>query len=548
MAKKIRKYGIGGILQQYGTPQQAGSLTGGAWAGSSAMIFEDGGTLDSKIDKLEGKTLYIFQLGVKEPMAFQIKKAELDSPRFTKRGLKLIFHSAGEEKIKAEDVKAFLSGEAIEMKDDKEPYLISLKKKFNLGGVVQRFSSAGLLQFSPSTVNEVGNFFEEGGKMADGEQMVDLFEDYEKQEPKLRKIVKKINDAYDVDQVNVAFLNRMLQEVEAIDYTFEIDMDGSAYGLRPKNVPLTRLEGFEEYADGGIIEIGDYVKAKKGTASGIVYKKLGAFIYLKDKYGTESQTLHEEAKFKKAKMPKYAKGGEAPVYVENQDVSYDEDMYSGILSDFDMDGLPNADDPNPFGGEDKQSVEQMKFSKTFKGVLDKKNELDEDLNVFLDKLKANAPSNSKIYGRTKTPFSILNKLVSTRMLDEKKGLKDLVGTTVAFDDYEDLENFKNKAKKGLYGKVIDFDNYYESPKDGYRAFHFVIEQNGVPIELQLKTNRMKDVNVLSHDAYKNKKLNKDYMLYLTTLADNADKGNKTAQNEFSRLMSNKSQVEKQLNN
>jgi (p)ppGpp synthase/HD superfamily hydrolase len=134
------------------------------------------------------------------------------------------------------------------------------------------------------------------------------------------------------------------------------------------------------------------------------------------------------------------------------------------------------------------------------------------------------------------------------MLDEKKGLKDLVGTTVAFDDYEDLKNFKNKAKKGLYGKVIDFDDYYESPKDGYRAFHFVIEQNGVPIELQLKTNRMKDVNVLSHDAYKNKKLNKDYMLYLTTLADNADKGNKTAQNEFSRLMSNKSQVEKQLNN
>ena len=590
MAKKIRKYGIGGILQNYGTPQQAGSLTGGAWAGSSAMIFEDGGTLDSKIDKLEGKTLYIFQLGVKEPMAFQIKKAELDSPRFSKRGLKLMFHSAGEEKIKAEDVKAFLSGEAIEMKDDKEPYLISLKKNYDLGGIVQRFSSASLLKFSPSTVNEVGNFFEEGGKM-----------------------------------------------------------------------PASST-----------IEVGDYVKAKKGTASGIVYKKLGSFIYLKDKYGTESQTLHEEAKFKKAQMPKYAQGGytkrfsndmlykirekqkhdrldtegvgnfelpkdrntrylyqlddfdeqlvqgmklkpnehifryesettkvgkfnplvkinldnqlvyfltdeamesgdikferkgvkakfinisdkyaqggNVPVHIKDEGVSFDEDMYSGILSDFDMDGLPNADDPNPFEGQDATSVEQMKFSKTFKNILETKQELNDDLNEFIGKLKINVPSQSKIYGRTKTPFSILNKLVSTRLLDEKKGLQDLVGTTVTFEDYEDLEDFKNKAKRGLYGKVVDYDDYYADPKDGYRAFHFVIEQNGVPIELQLKTNRMKDVNVLSHDAYKNKKLNKDYMLYLTTLADNADKGNKTAQNEFSRLMSNKSQVEKQLNN
>jgi ppGpp synthetase/RelA/SpoT-type nucleotidyltranferase len=520
MAKKIRKYGIGGILQTYGTPQQAGSLTGGSWMASPDMIFEDGGTIDSKIDKLEGKALYIFQLGIKEPMVAQIMKAELDSPKFSKRGLKLMFRNGGEEKIKAEDVKSFLSGEPVEMKDDKEPYLISLKKKFNLGGVVQRFSSAGLLQFSPSTVNEVGNFFEEGGKIG------------------FEELSKKVARRYKGKTVPNQYQSEYGEKYDAKEAK-EVGDKVAAKVYRQQQAKM---------ADGGTIEIGDYVKAKKGTASGIVYKKLGSFIYLKDKYGTESQTLHEEAKFKKAKMPKYAKGGEAPVYVENQGKSYNEDMYSGILSDFDMDGLPNADDPNPFGGEDKQSVEQMKFSKTFKGVLDKKNELDEDLNVFIDKLRNNAPSNSKIYGRTKTPFSILNKLVSTRMLDEKRGLKDLVGTTVAFDDYEDLEDFKDKAKKGLYGKVVDFDDYYANPKDGYRAYHFIIEQNGVPIELQLKTNRMKDVNVLSHDAYKNKKLNKDYMLYLTTLAEHADKGNKTAQNEFAQLMSKKSQVEKQLNN
>jgi (p)ppGpp synthase/HD superfamily hydrolase len=266
----------------------------------------------------------------------------------------------------------------------------------------------------------------------------------------------------------------------------------------------------------------------------------------------ESGDIKFESKGVKARFinisDKYAQGGNVPVHIVEEGVSFDEDMYSGILSDFDMDGLPNADDPNPFEGQDAASVEQMKFSKTFKNILETKQELNDDLNEFIGKLKTNAPSQSKIYGRTKTPFSILNKLVSTRLLDEKKGLKDLVGTTVTFEDYEDLEDFKNKAKRGLYGKVVDYDDYYANPKDGYRAYHFIIEQNGVPIELQLKTDRMKDINVLSHDAYKNKTLNKDYMLYLTTLAEHADKGNKTAQNEFAQLMSKKSQVEKQLNN
>jgi len=523
MAKKTRKYGIGGVLANYAPPQQAGSLTGGAWSGSPTMIFEDGGTLDSKIDKLQGKALYIFQLGVKEPMSFQIMKAELDSPKFSKRGLKLMFRDGSEEKIKAEDVKGFLSGEAIEMKDDKEPYLISLKKKYDLGGIVQRYTSARLLPFgNPNVIDPLTGFpdtFEDGGKIG------------------FEGLSKKVARRYKGKTVPKQYQSEYGEKYDA--------QEAKEVGDKVAAKVYRQQQG--KMANGGTIEVGDFVKEKKGNASGIVYKKLGLFIYLKDKYGTESQTLHEEAKFKKAKMPKYAKGGEAPVHIVDEGKSFDEDMYSGILSDFDMDGLPNADDPHPFKGEDKDSVEQMKFSKTFKNILETKETLDEDLSVFIDKLKKNAPSDSKIYGRTKTPFSILNKLVSTRMLDEKRGLKDLVGTTVSFEDYEDLEDFKNKANKGLYGKVIDFDDYYADPKDGYRAYHFIIEQNGVPIELQLKTNRMKDINVLSHDAYKNKRLNKDYMLYLTTLADHADKGNKTAQNEFAQLMSKKSQVEKQLN-
>ena len=96
--------------------------------------------------------------------------------------------------------------------------------------------------------------YAKGGEVSNNFRGIDLFEDYEMQEPKLRKIVQKINDAYDEDEVNTKFLQSRLDEAEKIGYTFEIDMDGSAYGLRPKEVEITELKGFEEgeyFAKGG---------------------------------------------------------------------------------------------------------------------------------------------------------------------------------------------------------------------------------------------------------------------------------------------------------
>jgi len=57
---------------------------------------------------------------------------------------------------------------------------------------------------------------------------------------------------------------------------------------------------------------------------------------------------------------------------------------------------------------------------------------------------------------------------------------------------------------------------------------------------------MKDINVLSHDAYKQKRLNGEYLDYLTNLAKDADNGNKFASREFDKLMTNKAKVQKML--
>lgn len=314
-------------------------------------------------------------------------------------------------------------------------------------------------------------------------------------------------------------------------------------------VDLGMGRGFAKGGEVKEFQVGDIVTHKKGReyGHGRIYKTSSIAIYLEDKFGNKrEQPFYFPSDFKKVKRM-FADGGEAEVHIENADVNFDEKHYKGLLSDFDLDGLPNVDDPDPFGNQDKKSIEQVKFSKTFKKVLDTKEDLDGELKKFVSKLQNSTSSDEKIYARSKTPFSILNKLVDSRLLDEKRGLKDLVGTTITFKNTEDLKKYMKKVRRGDLGKVIDFDDYYANPNDGYRAYHFIIEQDGVPIELQLKTDRMKEVNILSHDAYKNKSLNKEYMLYLTSLANEADNGNGFSKEQFSMIMRNKAEVRKMLN-
>lgn len=325
-------------------------------------------------------------------------------------------------------------------------------------------------------------------------------------------------------------------------------------------------------ADGGLLkekdfEIGDVVTHKKGRAygHGRIYKKTAIGFYLEDKFGNKSDKQYlfidgwkkskklmgnggnvDPHKFTQDSLLKKGGGAKSRVQILDADKNFDEKMYEGLLGDFDLDGLANVDDPNPIGVKNSDSIEQVKFSKVFKDVLDVKSQKDDTLKKFVDTLKKTTTTKEKIYGRTKTPYSILNKLVDKRLLHAKYGLMDLIGTTISFSNFNDLERYKKKVENGKLGRVIEFDDYYRNPNDGYRAYHFIIEYDGSPIELQLKTDRMKEINILSHDAYKHKMLNKAYMLYLTTLGNEADNGDQRAMEEFASLMSRKDLVKKKL--
>lgn len=73
---------------------------------------------------------------------------------------------------------------------------------------------------------------------------VDLFEDYENIPPKIKKILDNYEDAF----INGDYkqLTEALNLVRKNGYTFEFYLDGQAYGLRPKNVALKNLKGYED--------------------------------------------------------------------------------------------------------------------------------------------------------------------------------------------------------------------------------------------------------------------------------------------------------------
>ena len=71
--------------------------------------------------------------------------------------------------------------------------------------------------------------------------MKDLFETPEL----IPSEVQEILETFDEDKPNTYLeLDRLVNELENIGYTFEYWLDGESYGLRPINIKLEELEGY----------------------------------------------------------------------------------------------------------------------------------------------------------------------------------------------------------------------------------------------------------------------------------------------------------------
>lgn len=242
----------------------------------------------------------------------------------------------------------------------------------------------------------------------------------------------------------------------------------------------------------------------------------------------------------------FKSGGEIEV-INATPEKYNKNRYKGIYGDFDKDGVKNVDDAEPTNKQDKGEVEQVKLTKVFDKVLATRAMLDKKIKSIVAELKKIAPPNSEIYYRTKTPYSMLNKLVNKKLYNptpvkegEIEGLSDLVGTTIVVNDVRQINDISKKIDDGLMGAILEKKDYYKNPKAGYRAIHYItLYDNEIPVEIQLKTKRQKSIGESSHSAYKDEQLDADFLLYLTKRADEADKGDVEAQKELDDLLKDK---------
>ena len=246
----------------------------------------------------------------------------------------------------------------------------------------------------------------------------------------------------------------------------------------------------------------------------------------------------------------YKEGGKVEV-INAVPQEIDKTKYAGIYGDFDKDGLKNADDSKPTDKTITDKVEkEIEIKDVFDTILDTREILDSKVKKVVTKLKSVAPEDSKIYYRTKTPYSIINKLVKEKMLNanrakegDVKGLTDLVGTAIVVKDKDSIDVVSHLIDKGLIGEVIERKDYYKTPKAGYRAIHYITLYDNIPIEVQLKTQRQKSLNEASHLAYKKENLNADLLLQMSSLADKADNGNKEAIKEYDEFFEGKTKHE-----
>ena len=120
--------------------------------------------------------------------------------------------------------------------------------------------------------------YEKGGR-------IDLFEDYENIPNKVQVILDEYSENFggDGSEMDYKDTQNMLEEIQAVGYTFDYSLDNEPYGLRPKGVKISELRDYEDFDDedesetfetGGKVEKSDFDSLKKGDKIRISYSSV----------------------------------------------------------------------------------------------------------------------------------------------------------------------------------------------------------------------------------------------------------------------------------
>ena len=260
----------------------------------------------------------------------------------------------------------------------------------------------------------------------------------------------------------------------------------------------------------------------------------------------------------------------------------DKKKYVSFFADTDGDGIPNVDDISPFNRDKRGQIEEVRVSDELEQIIDFRNKAEDVRFDTIEKLEKIAGTcgvgkdRCGILSRTKTPYSIINKmrrrsLTNTKDLEKLdmkaqellqtgelsgldlyKGLTDVVGTMVVVDTYDQLDRVSKEIERGKIGKVLEYENFYDLPNgnNGYRAIHFIIgvKKDGIliPVEVQIKTKRVKKLAEASHTAYKNGNLDNAKNDELGVMVMKADKGDEAIAKEIDPLIADTKKLKKEL--
>jgi hypothetical protein len=246
-------------------------------------------------------------------------------------------------------------------------------------------------------------------------------------------------------------------------------------------------------------------------------------------------------------------GGVHPsVSVSAHDANLDAARYPSIFNDTNDDGLPDIDDAfGPLSHEGPPiQTEETRLSAVFANVLKVREAYQQQVEQFLAELASEFPGR-QISGRAKTPYSLVQKLIRSYVLDptdpkaafkraKKAGdalmLKDFAGTSIYAKDKRDLDEIvayidahhggENLIEKE--DKYADEDAAAPGDRKGYVAVHYVFLRHGIPVELMVKTERIVKLGQASHTPMKNKTLDIPAYLRWTDLVRRADLGDAEA--------------------
>jgi ppGpp synthetase/RelA/SpoT-type nucleotidyltranferase len=231
-------------------------------------------------------------------------------------------------------------------------------------------------------------------------------------------------------------------------------------------------------------------------------------------------------------------------------------IYKGVISDYDKDGIANADDLEPNKKSDIQ-LEEISLKDELTDIIKYRNlfvGVQEQVLKKIGEINTCGKIECNIKTRIKTPYSIINKLRRRSLTDVKtldkldkkakdflknktlkgidlyKGLTDVLGFMVIVEDFDSLNKLKNEIEQGQLGEVLEFEDFYANDNNGYRAYHFLLstELKGtfIPYELQIRTARVNKLSGITHTIYKQGKLNGVLNDKLAKQIELADKGNK----------------------